>query len=78
MLVEIKQVTGKDDKTPGKEALLNNANLKDALKGLYPDEEFEVKVITRNDSQMKESLTGVAKALEELDNLVSSLVRSLL
>ena len=45
MLIEIKQKMGAEDKTPEKVALLNASNIKAALNTIYPDEEFEIKII---------------------------------
>jgi hypothetical protein len=45
MLVEIKQKTGSEDKTPEKEALINKANILDALHKEWMDEDFEIKII---------------------------------
>jgi len=45
MIIEIKQVTGSDDKSPNKEALLTRRNIETALNNLYPDEEFSVTIL---------------------------------
>ena len=45
ILVEIKQKMGKDDPSSNKAALLNEANILDALRKEWTDEEFEIRVI---------------------------------
>lgn len=49
MLIEIKQMMGKEDRSPEKAALINKANILDALRKEWADEDFQIKIID-NDS----------------------------
>lgn len=46
MLFEIKQVEGKEDKSPEKVALINEENILHALQKVWTDEDFEIKIVT--------------------------------
>lgn len=65
MLVEINQKIGVGDKSPDKEALLNSSNIMTALNSIYPDEDFEVKII-RSESGGSVSCKAHRPDIEEL------------
>ena len=87
MLVEIKQITGKKDRSPNKAALINEANILDALHKEWADEDFEIKIIESRPVQKlvikSESSSGAAAekidkiTLEQAHQLADSIIGKL-
>lgn len=68
MIIKIEQVSGANDPSPEKEALLNVENIAIALNMLFPDEKFsvlEVREISEYKSKSSCSVCGCNKLRDE-------------